>query len=451
VPLVSCPKCATNLKIPDGASGNVKCPKCATIFPAAAKPAPAPPAFEVVDDTPAPAPKRPAKPEVLDPDFDVVDVPKPKKKAVAAEDDDDGRPRSKRRRDEEDDNDDRSRRKKGRRRDDEDDDWRPAGKGVSFGPAKVGMLMLSISLWLYLGTFVLLGLFLLVAWIGASIPEGLMIVTGLLGLSNWIVALIGLGFCIAGPPKSRGLAIAATAVAAIHLIMAFVVANNEKSGRFGSHTVELLSGINKADRFFDIMKKMEKETDARRREDLQKELRDLSESERGRKAPFSLEEGRPTARSAEDMRWRDLATLQLYSDQFIAILSYQSKEFSDYILGFLTGLLEVARLILIVLLIGAVARAARDHDGAEKSMLATFLAGGATILAMVIVVIVAAIMDNMKPDTPKSVDDAMKAAKRMMTWPILGELAVYAVHIGSLVLPALLAISVKSAAARRAR
>jgi hypothetical protein len=447
VPVVSCPRCATNLKIPDGASGNVKCPKCATIF-AVAKPVA--PAFEVVEEPPAPLPKRPARPEVLEPDFDVVEEPKPRKKVVAADDDEDDRPRGRPRR--EDDDEDGRPRRKGRRRDDDDEgDWQPAGKGSSFGPAKVGMLMLSISLWLYVGTFALLGFFLLIAWIGASIPQGLMIATGLLGLSNWIVAVIGLGFCIAGPARSRGLAIAATAVAAVHLILAFVVANNDKSAQFGMTTIQMVSGLNKFQRFTDIMKKMEKETDSKRREDLQKELRDLSDSERGKNAPFSLEEGRPTARTGEEMRWHDLATLQLYSDQFIAILAYQSRSFSDYVLGFLSGLVEVARLVLIVLLIGSVARAARDHDTAEKSTLATFLAGGATILAMIIVVIVAVIMDNIKPSTPKSIDDAMKSAKNMMTWPILGELAVYAVHIGSLILPAILALGAKSALARRAR
>jgi len=448
VPVVSCPKCDTNLKIPDGASGNVRCPKCASIFPVGAKPIA--PAFEVVEEAPVRAPKRPAEPEVLEPDFDVVDEPKPRKKVVAADEDEDVRPRSRSRRRRDDDDDDRPRRK-GRRDYEAEDDWQPAGKASSFGPARVGMLMLSISLWLYLGTFVLLGFFLLIAWIGASIPQGLMIVTGLLGLSNWIAALIGLGFCIAGPAKSRGLAIAATAVAAVHLIMAFVVANNDKSAQFGMTTIQMVSGLNKFQRFTDIMKKMEKETDAKRREDLQKELRDLSESERGRSAPFSMDEGRPTARTGEEMRWHDIATLHLYCDQFIAILAYQSKSFSDYILGFLSGLVEVARLILIVLLIGSVARAARDHDTAEKSTLATFLAGGATILAMIIVVIVAVIMDTMKPSTPKSFDEAMKSAKNALTWPILGELAVYAVHIGSLVLPAILALAAKSSAARRAR
>ncbi|MBY0514421.1 MAG: zinc-ribbon domain-containing protein, partial [Gemmataceae bacterium] len=47
VPLASCPKCATGLRVPDGA-GAVRCPKCQTVF----QPPKSPPAFEVVDEAP---------------------------------------------------------------------------------------------------------------------------------------------------------------------------------------------------------------------------------------------------------------------------------------------------------------------------------------------------------------------------------------------------------------
>lgn len=450
MPIVACPKCTTRLKIPDGASGNVKCPKCASIF-AAPSPPPAP-AFEVVGDAPMPPPParpaaKPASPSP--PAFEVVDEPQPKKRVAVVPDDedDDDRPRSKRRR--EDDEDDRPRRKRTRRRDDEDDDFdiaerRPAGNRSAYGAAKIGMLLVSISLWLYLGTFALLGLFLLIAWMGASIPTGLMILTGLLGLGNWVVALVGLGFCIAGPSQSRGLAIAATAVAAVHLVMAFVVANNTKAGLFGFHMIEGLTAMNKVEKFSNIMKKMEKESDPTRLAELQRELQDRSEESGGR--TMIGDDGR---RSQSEMRWKDLATLLPFSDQFIGVLSYQSKVFSDYVLPLLAGLLEVARLVLLVLLIGAVAKAAKDYDASEKSLLATFIAGGAALAAMVVIVLVMVILDNSKPSTPKSFEDAQKAAKGQMTWAILGELLVYAIHIGSLVLPALLALQVSSAAASR--
>ena len=51
MPVITCPKCPTQLKIPDGAKGNVRCPKCGAAFPAAAPPKAAPSGgFEVVDD-----------------------------------------------------------------------------------------------------------------------------------------------------------------------------------------------------------------------------------------------------------------------------------------------------------------------------------------------------------------------------------------------------------------
>jgi len=440
VPLVACPKCATNLKIPDGSSGNVKCPKCGTIFPVAAKPAAAP-AFEVVEDAPAPAPRPAAKPQPIEPDFEVLDEPKPKKKVVALDDDDDDdRPRSKRRRDDEDDDDDdRPRKKKKKRRDyddyDDDDDWRPTDKGSSFGPAKVGMLMVSISLWMYASTFALFAFFLLIAWLGASIPNGLMIVTGLLGLANWVVGLIGLGFCIAGPSKSRGLAIAATAVAAVHLVMAFVVANNEKTMNIGAMSIGLASGLSRAERLKSLGEKVQKETDPARRREYEREARELIDS---------LGDTTGIGRTKSEMRWHDLATLIPISDLLIANLAYESKTFDDYVLGLLAGLLEVARGVLIILLMGAVARAARDHDVAGRSMMSMIVFSIGIGVAMIVWLIISVIGHESKPSSSTS-------SRGGIDWLIGGALIVFLVHLGTLVYPAVLALGAKNAAARRAR
>lgn len=430
--VVVCPKCSTNLKIPDGASGNVKCPKCGSIFPTAAKPVlPAAPAFEVVDA--APAPKPVAKTQPLEPEFEVIDEPKPKRRA---RDDDDDRPRSKRRRDD-DDYDDRPRKKKQRRDyDDEDDDWQPAANRGAFGPAKVGMLMVSISLWMYAATFALLALFLLIAWLGASIPSALMIITGLLGLANWVVALIGLGFCIAGPARSRGLAIAATAVATIHIIMAFVVANNEKSVNPGVVAISLASFASRADRAKSLGEKIRKETDPAKRAAYEKEARELFEdigSIRGRG-------------DKSEMRWPDLATLMPFSDIVIAEISYDSKDFSDYVLGLLSGLLEVARGILLILLIGSLAQAAKDHDVSQRSMMAMIGFSVATGVCLVVWLIIRVITEeSSKPSTSGS------ASKSGLHWFIAGAVVVFLIHLGSLVFPAILALGAKNAAARRSR
>jgi len=431
VPLVACPKCATNLKIPDGASGNVKCPKCTTIFPVVAKPVA--PAFEVVEDAPRPA----AKPQPLEPDFEVVDEPKPKRKAVVADDDDDyDRPRGRRRRDYDDDEDDRPRKKKRRRDYEDDDDWQPVGNRGAFNAAKVGMLLVSISLWMYVGTFALLALFLLIAWMGASIPSALMIITGLVGLANWVVALIGLGFCIAGPSKSRGLAIAATAVAAVHIIMAFVVANNEKSVNPGVVGIGLASFSSRADRIKSLGEKAIKESDPSRRNAIEKELRELLED--------SGSIGGLNRKS--EMRWPDLATLMPFSDILIAELSYDSKGFNDYVLGLLSGLLEVARGVLLILLIGSVAHAAREHDVGERSTMAMIGFSIATAVAMVVWLIIRVITE----ESGKSSTSA-SAGKSQLHWFIAGAVVVYLIHLGSLVFPAVLSLGAKNAAARRGR
>lgn len=427
MPLVSCPKCTTNLRVPDGASGNIKCPKCARIFPVAATPAPA---FEVVEAEPAKPAARKAAPE---PDFEIIDEPKPKKRAVVDDDDVDDRPRSKRRRDEEDD-DDRPRKKKKRRDYDDEEDYRPAAKGSSFGAAKVGMLMVSISLWLYVGTFALLALFLLIAWLGAAVPSGLMIVTGLLGLTNWILGLIGLGFCIAGPSQSRGLAIAATVLAVIHIVMAFVIANNEKTQNPGSMSIGMATASSRADRLKSLADKAKNEKDPAKLREIEKEARELFE-----------DVGELRSSSKSEMRWPDLATLLPFSDILIANLAYESRNFNDYVLGLLGGLIEIARAILIILLIGSIGRAARDRAVAEKSMMAMIAFAIGIVVSMVIWVIVAAILDGQKGSSGPN------AGKGAFHWFVVGALLVYLIHLGTLVFPALLGLEAKDAAARKAR
>jgi hypothetical protein len=53
--------------------------------------------------------------------------------------------------------------------------------------------------------------------------------------------------------------------------------------------------------------------------------------------------------------------------------------------------------------------------------------------------------------TAKTQEATGKAVKGVLTWRVLSELFVYAIHIGSLVMPAVLALQAKIAAARRSR
>lgn len=484
MPLIACPKCATNLKIPDGASGNVKCPKCSTIFSVGAT-TPAP-AFEVVDDTPAaPPPQKPAPRRAApEPDFEVVDEPKPrpKKKVTAvADDDDDDRPRSKRRRDDdEDDDEDRPRRKK--KRHDDDDDWRPTSSRSSYGAAKVGMLLIVISLWLYLGTFALLALLLLIAWLGASIPTGLMIVPGLLGVANWVVALIGLGFCIAGPSRARGLAIATTAVAAVQIAMAFVVANDLKSGLFAAGSIQTASSYNRTERLMRLSKAAAKNPNGPEAKELQEEFKNRQDrdddnsllvgmlqfagSQATKSDQTDLDRVLREKKFESKMRWLDLATLFPFFDRLIAVLSYNSNFFSDYVLAFLSGAVEVARLILLILTIGAVARAVKAHDAADKATVGVIAAAIAFGVALLVTLLIYVMLDSNASDLKKAFEkaatnppsasssdkdpfqDFMRGAKN---WACAGDLLLYLMHGGVLVLPIIAAHGAYSVAARRAR
>jgi hypothetical protein len=408
-----------------------------------------PPAFELVeDDLPSPpSAQKPATPprspkaatKAEEPNFEIIDEdkPQPKQKAVVARGEDAA--------DDFDDEEDRPRHKKpGKRRprsedNDDADDWRPRAAS-GWGAAKVGMLLVSISLWIYLGTFAFLTFFLLIAWLGAVIPNGLMILLGLLGLANWIVALVGTSFCIAGPGRARGLAIAATVVAAVHLVLGFVVANNPKASSLSNPGIRILSAFNRSAHYMNLVKQIEKEQNPDKRQRLLQELQDYQDNSRDSPiAGFT---------SKDEMRWSDLATLSSTADRWLGHLIYDSKHFSNFLLPMLSGFVEVARLILLILLIGAVASAAKEHGLKQQAFLSTFIAGGATIVAMIVMVMMMVIIEETQ-SSKTSVGD--KVTLGPVNWLIAGELICYLLHTAALVLPAFVAWSVSMACGRRLR
>ncbi|MBY0457970.1 MAG: hypothetical protein K2V38_11570, partial [Gemmataceae bacterium] len=236
--------------------------------------------------------------------------------------------------------------------------------------------------------------------------------------------------------KARGLAIAATVVAAVHLVLGFVVANNTKAGRFVMPAIPLFGMLNRMEQVNKLFEKMQKETDPKRQQELQKELRDLTGGGDA-DGPF----GGQSRRSGDEMRWQDLTTLNPFADQFIGRLCYDSKDFSNYLLPLLGGLVEVARLVLVVLLLGAVGRAARDYDVADRAKTAALFAGGATVAAMFVMLLVFVILDNATSKTPAG----PSSGKGPLHWLALGELIVYGLHTAALFLPATLALRAKDA------
>ena len=218
--------------------------------------------------------------------------------------------------------------------------------------------------------------------------------------------------------------------------MAFVVANNEKSVNPGVVAISLASFSSRADRAKSLGEKIRKETDPSRRAAYEKEAREL----------FEDVGGIGGLRSKSEMRWPDLATLMPFSDIVIAEISYDSKGFSDYVLSLLSGLLEVARGILLILLIGSIARAAKDHDVSQRSTMAMIGFSIATGVCMLVWLIIRVITEeSSKPSTNAS------ASKSGLHWFVAGAVLVYLIHLGSLVFPAVLSLVAKNAAVRRAR
>jgi hypothetical protein len=395
------------------------------------------PGFEVVDESkpPAKAAPRPAAPPPAAPKKafsldDAVRSADPPRRERDRADDRDRRDRDRDR----DRDDDRDR----RRRDDDDDDDRPRGrsrrdddyddydddrprKASKFGLARPGVLLIHISLGLYLGGLALQALLVLIAWMGADIPYGLHAFAGIIGLGGWITALVGFGLMIAGPSRSRGLAIAAAATGFTHLVLAFVVAYNDRGAEFGGST----------------------------------------------------------------MRWESLVTDLTALDTLIAGLVYQPKAFGDRLLPLLSGAVELARLILVGLLLGSLARAAKDHRAAAQAKFGWIAAPAAVGIAMLVVLLAAVMAESTvksatRPDfgTPPSfssgpnsfqenmrrqeewrqqqqaefqrIQDRQRSLGRTLrVWANGSSLLVSALHIGTLVLPLMASFGVWRSIGRR--
>lgn len=202
-----------------------------------------------------------------------------------------------------------------------------------------------------------------------------------------------------------------------------------------------------------LTEKLMKETDPAKQKEIQKELKELG---------GGFDEERPgrggAGFSSGDPFWQHSASQNLNADHFLANLCYESKGFTRYMVAFLSGLFEVLRVVFLILLLSAVARASRDSGVANKSVIGILSVLGATLQSMIIMLIIAAILDDSKsssktPTTPADVQAAIKEAeakgKKLMNTLAGGELLLYLIHAGGLVMAAVMAMGAKSAAGRR--
>lgn len=271
--------------------------------------------------------ERPRKAALLDDD-------RPRR-AVLDDDDDDDRRRPRRR-------DDRPR-GRGRGRDDFDDDYDDYDYGPRnpYRPAAVGALLVAISLWIYLGVFGTLALVALIGWVSTDLPEPLLALAGVAGLGNWVTALVGLGFLVAGPKKARGVTVAALVLAGVQFVAMTAIA------------VEVADGVRALAAF------------------------GVGGKEWAAFLPFM--------------------TLLPVVDAVLPALFYSKKAGLgdvpwEALVAVLGGGCEIARLILVTLAVGAHGRAAKDHRAADYARVGVtavaWVCGAAVVLTLVVVLMV---------------------------------------------------------------
>jgi hypothetical protein len=236
--------------------------------------------------------------------------------------------------------------------------------------------------------------------------------------------------------------------------MAMVVANDRKAGAYGFGSMWGQTTLHQSKRVLDLQKRISNERDPARLKRLSEEYQDALEKMR------EMISEPPHVR--DSMRWGDVATLSPYSDTLVGTLAYPSEDdglvagaskdakFSEYLLPLFGGLLEVARLVLLILVVGAVAGAVRARDPARKAGAFAILVGVAAVLAMVIIVVVLAVADSSKASVTGDPKKAMDEGTKLINTVTVGEMLCYLTHLVSLIFPALLAASTYSAC-RRAR
>ena len=165
-----------------------------------------------------------------------------------------------------------------------------------------------------------------------------MIVAGYLGLANWLCAAVGLGLCLSGPraPGHWGYGIGAAAAMGVHFLLLAVVVSQGKE-----------VGIGKED------------------------------------------EGL----SRNSIRWSMVPTRQNATMFYLTALTYPDQGFAPrgrIILSMITGVAEMVRTVLIMMVLSCLARAALDEElaGAARGPRG-WSSGGPGLLAIIIFLFVA--------------------------------------------------------------
>ncbi len=193
---------------------------------------------------------------------------------------------------------------------------------AAFARGAYGARIIQISLFFYIPGVLFVPLHQIVAEITKGEVPFILVIAGILGLANWILGAIGISLCLAGPPVPGHYRFGVAA-----LIVAFV------------HAVLLLA----------VVAKTSANADYR-----------------------SLDRG--------TMMWAQIATQYESLSFYLAYVLYPDDiplRRADTILSFLTGIMEMTRLVLFMMTLGCLAQAAGDRELSENC---TRMAGRVTVI-----------------------------------------------------------------------
>jgi LSD1 subclass zinc finger protein len=334
--LLTCPNCRSGLQVPDGTAAMVRCPACKTVFsPADSEP------DEGEDEG------REERPKTRKPRRDDGGEPRKKKAAKARESEEEGG--ENRDFDPVDEEEDRQRRRKRRRRE-ADEELAPeerAARKAAFARAAVGAKLIWVAFGLFLlSMFCVILFFFQFAVARLIAPSPMYIVAaGVFGLLNWILAAVGVGLCLSGPraPGHWGYGISAAVAVAAHAAFLLTLVAQAKEVAIGQ------TGDNQ-------------------------QMTDL-------------------------VRWGQLPTRMDATMMYLTVICYQDQlaglPKGAMVLSMVTGLVEMVRTVLIMMLLSCLARAALDEELAHKCTRAGGVAsGGPGLLALAMLIFVAAMVET---------------------------------------------------------
>lgn len=334
--LLTCPMCRSGLEVPDGTTAKVRCAACKTVFSPAAE----------VEDEPTPAPKPRTRREEPGEDERPKKRPaKPKTKAKEEQDENrDFDPVTE---------DDNRRTRKARRaaRERGDKDLPPeekAARRAAFDRAAWGARLIFISFALFmLSMLFIIAFFFQLGLSKMMTPKPVFItLAGLCGAIGWTLSAIGTILCLSGPPVPGhyGFGWAAVGAVVLHLVflLALVAQNSEYS--------------------------VGREID-----------RTTGENQFG--------------------RWSMLATRLDATMFYMTAAVYPNEQGATpkdpLAFSMFTGLMEMVRTVLILMLLSSLARSALDNDLAFKcTRAAGIVSGGPVLVALLMFAFVATVIET---------------------------------------------------------